>query len=337
MTDSVLDKLPSKVFYKELTGDRSDISDGKYSIVCESITTDSPKQGKINEICKKLRQNIYYLENVRKDDSSIFDKHCYDLNYWLYDELSKEPDESNTKNIHPFFEKIQVKWKNIKREEQPQNSGKICEPKSEPFKTGLFKCIKELLDYFENFQTFKTEMETEQTEMKKKEPNKYCEYIKKCVPLYFTFKQLCKLIKNEICTKYLQNNDSYDPTQLLSKLSCVEGGKYEVKLDDGLVKEMITTYQSNFGNLLTGFGNILPGFGSIIPGSLQGMFTNSIYNLMQKGFAEKLHPMRVYFTRKISKNMGYHLFLVLDVKSKYILKYVHFKKELIILIKYIQL
>ncbi|GAB70016.1 CYIR protein [Plasmodium cynomolgi strain B] len=225
MTDPVLDKLPSTNFLKALNGN---VNGKKYSINCESIGIDSPEKEKINDICTKLEKNIYYLENeynqqylesVHNKDLSFFDKHCYDLNYWLYDELAKKLDA-----------KIQKQWNSIDKNGRPNDSSKICNPESQLFKTGLFEYIKKLLDYFENFETFTKEMGTQN-----KEPNKYCDYIKKCVPLYFTFKQLCQLISNNICEKYLKHDDSYNPAELLSNLSCVEGNKYEVKLDESLV------------------------------------------------------------------------------------------------------
>ncbi|GAB64891.1 VIR-like CYIR protein [Plasmodium cynomolgi strain B] len=89
MTESDVDELPSEKFFKALTGDQKTST---YSIVCGNVTTDSSEK-EINKICTKLAKNIYYLENVHNDDSSFFDKHCYDLNYWLYDELTTQFDE----------------------------------------------------------------------------------------------------------------------------------------------------------------------------------------------------------------------------------------------------
>ncbi|CAI7718272.1 Plasmodium vivax Vir protein, putative [Plasmodium vivax] len=284
MAEHGLGELPSKVFYNSLNNSKKD---NTYSIDCANVGKDTSEKEKINDICSKLGQNINYLENNHNRNPLFFDKHCYDLNYWLYHKVNEEFGKGDTKkNINLFFEEIQNQWNNIDRNGKPDNSGKICKPELQIFKTGLFKSIKELLDYFENFDTFKNEIGTSN-----QKPNKYCDTIKKCVPLYFTFQQLCKLIKNDICNKYIHKDDRYNPKELLSNLSCVEGGTYEVKLDERLVAEMIKTYQSGFGDLLSGFGNFLPGVGSLIPGlghlftgSLPGMFMNSIYDLVQKGF-----------------------------------------------------
>ncbi|KMZ88951.1 hypothetical protein PVBG_05768 [Plasmodium vivax Brazil I] len=217
--------------------------------------------------------------------------------------------------------------------------------------------MKELLEYFENFAKLQNETGTSNPNQ-----DEYCKYIKKCVPLYFTFKKLCELIPNSICKKYIQKDDQYDPKELLSKFSCVKEGTYKVELDHGLITEMIKTYQSGFGDLLLGFGNFLPGVGSLIPGlghlftgSLPGMFMNSIYDLVQKGFdgsgiTTLYNKITSYTDIFYSENFQKYglpslfglgcliiLFIFYKVKSKYILKYVHFKKALIILIKYIQL
>ncbi|KNA01787.1 hypothetical protein PVNG_05576 [Plasmodium vivax North Korean] len=280
MAEAVLKELPSEVFYKALNDNGNDNGDGnKCSMACESIET-GLEQEKIKQICTKLEKNIYYVKNYHDKGLSFFDKHCYDLNYWLYTEVTEQLGKGETKNnIYPFFEKIQKQWEKIDRSGNSNDSDKICMPESQLFKTGLFKHMKKLLDYFENFENIKKELETPNDEHKK-----YCDYILKSVPLYFTFQQLCNLIKNDICIKYLEIDDRYNPKELLSKLACVEGGTYNVQPDQGLVTEMIKTYSSGIGNMLPGFSNFLPGLGSLFTGNLQGMFMNSIYDLMQQGF-----------------------------------------------------
>ncbi|KMZ95234.1 hypothetical protein PVMG_06241 [Plasmodium vivax Mauritania I] len=334
MAEAVLKELPSEVFYKALNDNGNDNGDGnKCSMACESIET-GLEQEKIKQICTKLEKNIYYVKNYHNNGLSFFDKHCYDLNYWLYDKVNEEFGKGDTKkNINLFFEEIQNQWNNIDRNGKPDNSGKICKPELQIFKTGLFKSIKELLDYFENFDTFKNEIGTSN-----QKPNKYCDTIKKCVPLYFTFQQLCKLIKNDICNKYIHKDDRYNPKELLSNLSCVEGGTYEVKLDERLVAEMIKTYQS-------GVGSLIPGLGHLFTGSLPGMFMNSIYDLVQKGFdgsgiTTLYNKITSYTDIFYSENFQKYglpslfglgcliiLFIFYKVKSKYILKYRRKKKR----------
>ncbi|GAB70079.1 CYIR protein, partial [Plasmodium cynomolgi strain B] len=156
----------------------------------------------------KALTGIHTEKNDHKDHPLFFHKHCYDLNYWLYNEVTTQFGDHKTKKyIYHFFEKIQKQWNDIDRNGESNKNGKICNPESEHFKTELFKYIKKLLDYLENFETFKNEMETKKTEIKETKPYKYCDNIKECVPLYFTFKKLCELIKNDICTKYVQNYD----------------------------------------------------------------------------------------------------------------------------------
>ncbi|KMZ79353.1 hypothetical protein PVIIG_05999 [Plasmodium vivax India VII] len=325
MAEHGLGELPSKVFYNSLNNSKKD---NTYSIDCANVGNGISEQKKINEICNKLGQNIYYLENDHKHRLLFFDKHCYDLNYLLYDEVTKELGKGNTTtNIYPFFEKIQKQWEKIDRSGNSNDSDKICMPESQLFKTGLFKHMKKLLDYFENFENIKKELETPNDEHKK-----YCDYILKSVPLYFTFQQLCNLIKNDICIKYLEIDDRYNPKELLSKLACVEGGTYKVELDHGLITEMIKTYSS-------GIGNMLPGFSNFLPGNLQGMFMNSIYDLMQQGFKNSgletlYNKIKSYTNIFYSEDFQTYgipslfalgclifLFIIYKVKSKYILKH----------------
>ncbi|KMZ88934.1 hypothetical protein PVBG_06306, partial [Plasmodium vivax Brazil I] len=109
MAEAVLKELPSEVFYKALNDNGNDNGDGnKCSMACESIET-GLEQEKIKQICTKLEKKVCYVKNYHKDKSSFFQKHCYDLNYWLYKEVTKELGE-NDKNIYPIFEKIQNQW-----------------------------------------------------------------------------------------------------------------------------------------------------------------------------------------------------------------------------------
>ncbi|KMZ87237.1 hypothetical protein PVBG_04022 [Plasmodium vivax Brazil I] len=259
-------------------------------------------------------------------------------------------------------------------------------PESKIFKTGLFEHYKQLLDYFENYKKFEEEINKPS-----EGPHKYCLYILKIVSLYFTIKELCSKINIDICKKYVQNYNDYNPSKILAKLSCVIGDTYEVQLDESLVREMISTDHSDLGKFFRNFdfknldltnlgltnlnlaGSGLSRFGSNdfsfqdfnfpdvglsslnFPGNLESVFTNNKVNLVQKGvdgsgikdlFNKIPYLSDIYNYDIIHKYVMPALyglgsliffFFLYRVKSKYILIYVHFKNELIILTKYIQL
>ncbi|CAI7719033.1 PIR protein [Plasmodium vivax] len=300
-TDLISD-LPSYQFYNKLN---NNISGNGYSIQCNSISKDPSEQEILNTICTQLSKNIHDLENEDTQDHSFFDKHCYDLNYWLYDQVTnKLVKNKNTNNIYSVFEKIQNIWKNIERQEKPGDNKKKCVPESKLFKTGLFEYFKQLLDYIENYQTIEQGI-SQPSEQR----HKYCAYILKIAPFYFMLQQLYSVIKIDICEKYIKNNNKYNPSKLLDKFSCEVGNTYKGQLEGNLLREMINTDHSDLGKFfrnsdltkldfknlgltnlnLSGSGSShfgLPGFGLSgfgYPGNLQSMLMNNIVDLVQKG------------------------------------------------------
>ncbi|KMZ94360.1 hypothetical protein PVMG_05412 [Plasmodium vivax Mauritania I] len=250
---NLISDLPSYEFYSKFNNNKSDTV---YSIECSNISTDSSEQQELSTICTNLGKNIYYLENEVAQDESLFDKHCYDLNYWLHDQVTRALVKDKDKNnIYSVFEKIQNKWGNIDRQGKPDNKKKTCMPESKLFRTGTFKHFKQLLDYFENYQKIEQEISKSS-----EQHHKYCSYILQIVSLYFTLKELCSKINIDICNKYVENYNNYNPSKLLAKLSCEEGKTYEVQFDEKFVKEMIYTYQPDFGKIFQNLDLVQKGF-----------------------------------------------------------------------------
>ncbi|EDL42794.1 variable surface protein Vir14-related [Plasmodium vivax] len=307
-----LNGLPSEVFYNKLKNVKNGVDHPNY---CKNIRNDLPEREEILKVCANLISNIKHIESETSKEPSFIQKHCYDLNYWLFEEVSKafNDHEKNT-NVYLAIEELHKSWKEAIQNDS-QNTNNKCMPERKLFKTKLLKPMKDVLDYIENFSTFKQE-----SVKNKEKPNKYCPLILKIVPLFFMFQQLCSEMKIDICKKYVENYDNYNPSELLAKLSCVEGKTYEVQFDENLVREMINTYQSDLGNFFTKLGlpnlglsnldlpsldlsgSVMSRFGSHdfsfpgvdfqnfglsglnFPVNLQSMFMNNIVDLVQKGF-----------------------------------------------------
>ncbi|CAI7721798.1 PIR protein [Plasmodium vivax] len=265
----LLSDLPSYKFYSGFDNDKSHTG---YSIQCDNVSKDQSEQQEFSTICTKLSKNIYHLENEVPQDPSFFEKHCYGLNYWLYVQVTNVLVKGENKNnIYPFFEKIQNNWAMIERKGKPGDNKKKCMPESKLFKTGLYEHFKQLLDYFENYEQIKEEISKPS-----EQSHKYCPYIVKRLSLYFTLKELCSRIEDENCNKYKQDFEKYDPSKLLSYLACSEENTYKISVDQTLVTKMLSLNQPNFDSLLQSFGvsNLA---------NLQGVFTDSIYNLISSG------------------------------------------------------
>ncbi|KNA00978.1 hypothetical protein PVNG_03085 [Plasmodium vivax North Korean] len=274
MEDPDLSGLPSKVYDTEFNNNKKDNTN-----YCEEISKNLTQHEEIHKIYNRLIGNLFYLKDKGNTDN-LFQKHCYDLNYWLFEEVSKKfKDSEKNKNVYLAIEELHKSWEKAIQNDS-QNTNNKCMPERKLFKTKLLKPMKDVLDYIENFSTFKQE-----SVKNKEKPNKYCPLILKIVPLFFMFQQLCSEMKIDICKKYVENYDNYNPSELLAKLSCVEGKTYEVQFDENLVREMINTYQSDLGNFFTKLG--LPNLGLSnldLPINLQSMFMNNIVDLVQKGF-----------------------------------------------------
>ncbi|KMZ87950.1 hypothetical protein PVBG_05398 [Plasmodium vivax Brazil I] len=394
MLETDLNGLPSEVFYNKLKNVKNGVDHPNY---CKNIRNDLPEREEILKVCANLISNIKHIESETSKEPSFIQKHCYDLNYWLFEEVSKafNDHEKNT-NVYLAIEELHKSWKEANQNHGLQNTNNKCMPEVELFKRKLHKPMKDFLDYIENVSTLQQKF-YENNE----EHNKYCSYILKNVPLYFMSQQLCSKMDIDICKKYIGNYDNYNPSELLTKLSCKVGDIYKAQLDESLVREMISTDHSDlemistdhsdlgkffrnfdFKNLdLTNLGltnlNLagsgLSRFGSNdfsfqdfnfpdvglsslnFPGNLESVFTNNKVNLVQKGvdgsgikdlfnkisFLSDIYNYDIIHKYVVPALYGLggllFFFILYKVKSKYILKYVHFKKILIIIIKYIQL
>ncbi|SBT00675.1 PIR Superfamily Protein [Plasmodium ovale curtisi] len=208
--------LPSYKFHSDLY--RGDHLEG-YSIYCESIDKNLPKYKDIFDICTKLTKNIVYLEESRSENTSLFLKHCYDLNFWLYYYVHKilnytEKDE----NFNPTIKGLHNAWKNVNSyvSEKPSE---YCIPKPIKYDDSYVKTVKAMNDYVENFSIIKKEIAENTTESKK-----YCKYLMYAQTLYSTFQSLCPNNEKDNCTTLIQKYEEYNPTKLISDLSCDKSG-----------------------------------------------------------------------------------------------------------------
>ncbi|VVA00230.1 PIR protein [Plasmodium vivax] len=269
MQETGLKDLPSYKFYDELNKKEVDYISG----YCENISTNLPQKDKIQKICTLLIINLYHLRDKHYNDTSLFNKHCYDLNYWLYDQLFQLHDQSNKNTtIKSTFKEFSKVWRSfIEDELLDSTNSSICMPEPEFYERNIIKHMKEFLDYTENYKTIADEIDKSNENAKK-----YCSYILGKVPLYFMFKELCPEKINKYCTKYIPYYEKYDPSALLSNLSCLGEEIGNIRLDKNLMTEVLKL-QHSFPNLM------IPDLSQLT--DLQGAFMQSLEGLMKNGFA----------------------------------------------------
>ncbi|CAG9480068.1 unnamed protein product [Plasmodium vivax] len=311
MSVTDLSSLPSNVFYNKLKNGKNGVHHSDY---CKIISNDLTQHEDIRKICTELIGNLIYLKNEGNDDN-LFQKHCYDLNCWLFEEVFEVfKDSEQNKNASLAIKKLHESWNEAIQKDELRNTNNKCMPEPKLLEKKLLKPIKDVLDYIENFSTLQHKFNNNNVEN-----NKYCSYILEIVPLYLMFQQLCSKINIDICKKYVKNYNKYNPSELLTKLSCDVGDIYKAPLDESLVREMISTDHSDLGKFFRNFdfknldltnlgltnlnlaGSGLSRFGSNdfsfqdfnfpdvdlsslnFPGNFESVFTNNIVNLIQKG------------------------------------------------------
>ncbi|SCO71767.1 VIR protein [Plasmodium vivax] len=268
MQESYLKQLPSYEFYKKLNETKvNDISE-----YCKEISKNLPQKDNIQKICTLLITNLFLLRDKHYEDTSFFNKHCYDLNYWLYEQLSALLN-GNTQNTEPYsvIEEIHGSWKKVVQNEILDNTDNRCMPEQKFYEKKLIKLLKDLFDYAENYKTIENEITKSSEEAKK-----YCSYILGKVPLYFMSKELCSSGESDRCTTYIGNYEEYNPSALLSQLSCLGGEIGNIPLDKDLINEVLKLQQS-IPNLM------IPDLSQQT--NLQGAFMKSLEGLMKNGFA----------------------------------------------------
>ncbi|KMZ84792.1 variable surface protein Vir14 [Plasmodium vivax Brazil I] len=333
MQENDLKHLPSYEFYDGFNK-KNDLCNSVDH--CKKISEHFHNNERIREICNMLIANIFYFRDKHTDNTPFFHKHCYDLNYWLYDQLSTFRDQNNKNiTINSTFTEFSKVWRSfIEKELLDGTNSSICMPEPKFYEKKLIKHLKDLFDYAENYKRIENEI-TKSSE----KPKIYCSYILGKVHLYFMGKKLCSSGESDRCTTYIGNYKQYDPSTLLSQLSCLGGEIGNIPIDKDLITEVLK-FQESIPNF------VIPDLSKLT--DLQGEFMKSLEGLMKNGFAsigiESLFNVfpslsdilnsdvfKQYIMPSLYGTGSLILFFILyKVNSKYILKYEHFKTALIV-------
>ncbi|GAW80082.1 variable surface protein [Plasmodium gonderi] len=207
-----LKESPSYTFYQKLINEK-DVNN--VSHFCNSALNKYKDSNWVYKLCGNLIKN---LELLRDDKDDIFrKKHCFDVNYWLYDHVHKNLNdtkkEKDFNNIINFFEET---WKYYVVYSITENVDKeICYPYRSLFRENFLNhlnVVKNFLDYVENFNFIKTDIGKSTYYA----CQKYFHYLKERIPLYFSFKPLCTKLESNVCTDHIKYHHLYNPKNLFT-------------------------------------------------------------------------------------------------------------------------
>ncbi|CAA9987284.1 KIR-like protein [Plasmodium knowlesi strain H] len=213
ITNPKLGALPSYKFYTKLIN-KENLNDAK-NFCRDVLNRDASAQG-LHKICTQLIKNV---ELVRDDSEDTFrKKHCFDINYWLHDEVYKElksnNKESDFQNIIDLFEEIWKKF--IVHSYDVKKDKDVCFPDKALFRENFLTYLKQMknfMDYIENYNSIKVDIRNNTYYA----CQVYLDYLKERIPLYFSFEPLCTKIGLNTCTSYIQGYFSYDPRKFFTK------------------------------------------------------------------------------------------------------------------------
>ncbi|VWU51750.1 PIR protein [Hepatocystis sp. ex Piliocolobus tephrosceles] len=209
-----LSKLPSKIYYDQLLN-KSDLDKYVDSSYVKQIDKNVENITHAKKIMMMLEKNIDVLYNT--EDTSFHQKHCFDLNFWLYVTIHKNL--TKPKNLSKLFQALDeyyTEWDKINKNKKLK-SDFLCKPDRSLVGIKFLKEVKHLFDYFENFEFVKNEAKKNCDEA----CNKYYALLKTVIPIYYRWLAICKLKKKNICNKYISIHDDFAPRSILQHVNLV--------------------------------------------------------------------------------------------------------------------
>ncbi|GAB67531.1 VIR-like CYIR protein [Plasmodium cynomolgi strain B] len=221
--------LPSYIYYDKLNEDiieeddeneetveNEESEESEENVYWEAIEGSYEQTPWVRDVFFKLERNLTEL-NESRDEDSLSKKHCYDLNYWLYEQVYENLNNNeNDENFFKIIDGLQDVWKNINNDKFP-NADNLCHPDKTLIDMKYLKDVKHLFDLIEDFSTIKTAAIKDTNNA----CQKYIDYLKLKVPLYYEWNDVCTMEEENICTRYIDDYPKYNPKNVLENLSVV--------------------------------------------------------------------------------------------------------------------
>ncbi|SBS90145.1 PIR Superfamily Protein [Plasmodium ovale curtisi] len=204
--------LPAYQFFEQLNSDEDVYDDCEKCYFTNYLET---KYSWIKRVCCKLRKNIVIVYKPDNIKSIIGDKHCFDLNYWLYHEVYKHLEfNENHPDFYYIIDSLMEVWKQIKKDEYGDWSY-FCNPDKTLSDMNFLKEVKALFDNAENYFPIMTEALESLTDA----CTKYFDYVAHNSKLYYRWRPICTNGKENVCSKYVSHFHRYSPGIITKKYS----------------------------------------------------------------------------------------------------------------------
>ncbi|KAI4837477.1 PIR protein [Plasmodium brasilianum] len=236
LKDNTYNHLPSYKFYEQLNSDINE--DDNESVYWDSVEPSFDKTLWARDVFLKLERNVLSVNRNRIED--VFSKkHCYDLNYWLYEQVYKNFDHNEKdENFYKTIDIFEDGWKRINNSEFP-NEDNVCHPDHTLVDMEYLKDVKNLFDLIEDYVIIKAEVIRDTNNA----CYKYIEYLKQKVPLYYEWENVCTVEEDNICTRYIDDYTKYNPRNVLENLSVV--GLSLASVFNDCYQNIITVFQES--------------------------------------------------------------------------------------------
>ncbi|EDL42712.1 variable surface protein Vir14-related [Plasmodium vivax] len=207
--------LPAYLFEEKL---KEHASSNEYSKYYNGLYNISKRYPWLEDIFKKLSRNITLVQRSYVEGDDFNKKRCYDLNYWLYNEVYKNL-QSSEKDLIYFNEittDLKRAWKKIV-DDVFRNDHYKCYPDEKLLvNMGFLQEIKDLFDFYEDFN----EMKKEIVDDTYNSCFKYVDYLKQRIPVYYAWRDSCK-VDDFACKRYIDDYMKYRPAGIVSELSYI--------------------------------------------------------------------------------------------------------------------
>ncbi|CAI7719032.1 PIR protein [Plasmodium vivax] len=205
--------LPAYLFEEKLKGDASTNDYSSYYNGLNNISQNFPW---LSDVFNKLSRNITLVHNSYKPEDDFNKKRCYDLNYWLYNEVYNKL-QTSAKDLAHFNDittNLKGVWKKIVDDTFGKDDYKCYPDEKLLVNMGFLQEIKDLFDFYEDFNEMKKEIiyDTYNSCFK------YSDYLRQRIPVYYAWRDSCQ-VDDFACKRYIDDYMKYRPASIVPELS----------------------------------------------------------------------------------------------------------------------
>ncbi|VUZ99964.1 PIR protein [Plasmodium vivax] len=211
--EDILKDLPAHKIYSELNEKFQ--NEPKFDGYCKRMHKFKKNDNEMKNLCKRIAYNLEKLSGILRKDAN--DVRCSYFNHWMYNEIWKLV---LTEDNYEIDKGAILKLTHIGYDINKELSKSYCSYEYyEDYKFSQWKKMKNLHDYFKNFDQIKEKINSAGDKYKK--DSKYIKYIKYISEIYDEHESECcgyEYDKDELCPTYFNCDDDLHPEKLLSLL-----------------------------------------------------------------------------------------------------------------------